>query len=120
MPHIVTRASSVKEPWSQCIYLTTARSRHTNTRPYQMGDFRLLRIEPGQGEDPLEGTLITARLSNPNFYIAISYVWGSSTKPFSIWTEGGTLPITASLRTALRYIRDKQVPVVIWADAVCT
>jgi hypothetical protein len=52
-------------------------------------------------------------------YEALSYAWGSSDKPKSIFIDGKVLAITESLYTALRHLRDPISSRVLWVDAVC-
>ncbi|KAI1092525.1 hypothetical protein F5B19DRAFT_502241 [Rostrohypoxylon terebratum] len=82
-------------------------------------DIRLLEILSGTSDDTLEGHIRHVSLDEVGQYTAISYQWGSELKPHHIKTERGLIPITRSLYTALKRLRDPKSPIVIWADAVC-
>ncbi|PMD31063.1 HET-domain-containing protein, partial [Hyaloscypha variabilis F] len=64
-------------------------------------------------------TLAECRDDIGDHYIALSYVWGDQTDTRSISIDGRRLEITASLDSALRYIRDHRRVLHIWADGVC-
>ncbi|KAF2177739.1 hypothetical protein K469DRAFT_676716 [Zopfia rhizophila CBS 207.26] len=83
------------------------------------GEIRLLGLLPGKNEMPLEGTIHHVSLENPGEFLALSYAWGTATKPFVLSTPDGNIPITLSLDSALRSIRDAESPTRIWADAIC-
>jgi hypothetical protein len=40
-------------------------------------------------------------------------------KPFEIQTAEGNIPLTGSLHSALKRIRDKNLSIVLWVDAIC-
>ncbi|KAI0157231.1 heterokaryon incompatibility protein-domain-containing protein [Xylariaceae sp. FL1272] len=59
-------------------------------------------------------------------YEALSYVWGSPDKSCHVYVDevdegsvGGSIPVTANLDRALRSLRPRDKPRVLWADAVC-
>ncbi|MCJ1452784.1 hypothetical protein MMC28_003128 [Mycoblastus sanguinarius] len=55
-------------------------------------------------------------------YEAVSYVWGSQSKPFalSVYNGGGaSLPITDSLNAALPYLAEKSTTGLLWIDQIC-
>jgi Heterokaryon incompatibility protein (HET) len=54
-----------------------------------------------------------------DWFEALSYCWGSSEMPFSLDTPTGTIPITASLNSALSRLRSSDGDRPLWADAVC-
>ena len=61
---------------------------------------------------------------HPEYYAALSYVWGDESNPSTIICDEGTeLPITRNLDNALRSIRTGcETPEwnnMIWADAIC-
>ncbi|RBA13274.1 hypothetical protein FPRO05_13701 [Fusarium proliferatum] len=107
--------------------------------PLGAGEIRLLRLHPGQEADQLNGELIvkgleelpprqkagTAAQTDPIdsgkyvFFDAISYVWGDSTFTDTFFTPQGSIPITASLASILRRLRDEQKPHFYWADGLC-
>ena len=54
-----------------------------------------------------------------HLYEALSYVWGSSDKPRSIFIDKYNLPVTVNLHAALSCLRDRFMERIIWVDAVC-
>src|ERR1700753_3253293 len=58
---------------------------------------RLLRLSPGVGDSKLEGSITHVLLNKTEAYEALSYVWGDSNKPHSLFLNDGILPITESL-----------------------
>ncbi|KAI1051255.1 hypothetical protein LB505_012509 [Fusarium chuoi] len=108
-------------------------------KPLGAGQIRLLRLNPGQEADQLNGELIvkileelpprqkagTAAQTGPidtEKYVcfeAISYVWGQSTFTDTFFTPQGSIPITTSLASILRRLRDKEKSQLYWADGLC-
>ena len=89
------------------------------------GSFRLILIQPCHDDAaPLEGKLITTTLdeydnSILDHYIALSYVWGDANDRRTVFINGKTLDITATLDSALRHIREPKRELKIWADGIC-
>lgn len=54
-----------------------------------------------------------------HLYEALSYVWGGSEKPRSVFIGERYLPITANLHAALSRLRDRSFERIIWVDSVC-
>jgi hypothetical protein len=54
-----------------------------------------------------------------HLYEALSYVWGGSDKPKSIFIDNQYLAVTLNLHVALLRLRDRGIPRFIWVDAVC-
>jgi len=110
-------------------------------------EIRLLKIIHGAAEAPLKCVLFTATLpptseskifSNhqPYTYIALPHCWGSDEpqNPIYLYVEvndnielrhstrtlrSGILYAQDNLNAALRELRDPEVDVVVWADAIC-
>jgi hypothetical protein len=103
-----------------------ARRKAYSYKPLHTGNtIRLLRLEPGQGSEPLKGELyrtklVDARGASPQ-YEALSYVWGEGTFSQEIHTPGGIISLTPSLAMALRRVRTRHPDRAqqIWADAIC-
>ncbi|KAF5975820.1 heterokaryon incompatibility 6 OR allele [Fusarium coicis] len=94
--------------------------------PLGAGQIRLLRLNAGQEGDQLDGELIVKSLEelpprqksgtaaqadplDPEKYVcfdAISYVWGESTFT-DTFTPQGPIPMTVSLASILRRLRDE-------------
>ncbi|ETS84342.1 hypothetical protein PFICI_02367 [Pestalotiopsis fici W106-1] len=88
------------------------------------GHIRLLRLSPHRDKDaPIECELLDYPLLNTDgscgLYEALSYAWGSSEKPQSITIGEYNVPVTASLHSALRSLRDCFLERYLWADAIC-
>lgn len=86
-----------------------------------LGDqyIRLLILDPGQGDGPLSGSLVTTKLVNAPEFEAISYVWGARNRDCWIAIEGRKLPITMSMKDALRQTRLQEMRRTLWADSIC-
>ncbi|RYP21623.1 hypothetical protein DL766_007897 [Monosporascus sp. MC13-8B] len=83
-------------------------------------EIRLLELRPALLRHlPLVGTLRTVSLSDRPEYDALSYMWGDPTPSRSITLDGERLPISRNLRDALRDLRGKSKPLVLWTDAIC-
>ncbi len=80
---------------------------------------RLLRLEPGQFSDKIQGTLCHANLDENPVYIALSYVWGDAAVTAPIFCNGTEVSVTVSLANALARLRKSNASVVVWADALC-
>ncbi|ETS74808.1 hypothetical protein PFICI_13292 [Pestalotiopsis fici W106-1] len=85
---------------------------------------RLLRLLPSlDAAKPLEGHLFEYSLWDMYDqmvpYDALSYVWGDPNASHSIQIDGLAFPITASLNTALSYLRHSRRERIIWVDALC-
>jgi len=85
------------------------------------GEIRVLQLSPGNGDEPITGTIRHVSINSPGTFWAISYVWGTPTKRTCVYLETpqGKIPITISLNSALKALRAKGVAVSFWADAVC-
>lgn len=81
-------------------------------------DIRLLRLLPATDNEPLSCEIVTASLTSDIPFTALSYVWGSDVRCFTVKTSQGFIRITASLNAALRSLRSQTQSRLIWADAV--
>ncbi|KAF1995054.1 hypothetical protein P154DRAFT_379511, partial [Amniculicola lignicola CBS 123094] len=116
-------ASPINIPMTKKAQALESQTQRSGTYAYRPlrnhGEIRLIELLPGKGEMPLEGTIRHASLKNPGEFLALSYAWGTATKPFTLSTPEGSIPITISLDNALRRVRDTESPTLIWADAIC-
>ncbi|KAF5586256.1 triacylglycerol lipase II precursor [Fusarium pseudocircinatum] len=107
--------------------------------PLETGYIRLLRLDAGQEADHLQGELIVKNFDelplrqkagtappeesiDPEKYVcfdAISYVWGQSAFTDTFFTARGSIPITASLASILRRLRDEEESHLYWVDGLC-
>ena len=94
-------------------------------KPLKDKHIRLLYLLPGENGDILRGEIYHVYLMGAGQYRALSYVWG---KPNSdaesrsgqcIHTVDGIIPIWPSLHSALKHIRNKNDPLILWVDALC-
>ena len=82
--------------------------------------FRLLKLQPGQGAEPLVSSLIISSLDDYSYiWTALSYTWGSLHDCKNLICDGFQLSITANLHSALQRLRLVEKPCLLWADAVC-
>lgn len=83
-------------------------------------DFRLLKLKPSRGEEPLVSSLINSSLNDrSHVWIALSYTWGDPHSRDKLICNGVQISITANLHSALRRLRLTDRPVLLWADAIC-
>jgi hypothetical protein len=81
-------------------------------------DIRILYIQPGSGDDPIQCTLELASLINPGSYTALSYCWGILTLTAEIIVNTHIIPVRANLATALKRLREHGF-LRVWVDALC-
>ncbi|CAG8958801.1 hypothetical protein HYFRA_00011752 [Hymenoscyphus fraxineus] len=85
-------------------------------------EIRLVTILPGDFDDEIHCTLSLASLDDPLDYEALSYVWGETGNPDlmrEVFIDGVLSSVTINLEVALRYLRYKSEPRVMWIDAIC-
>ncbi|KAK2014376.1 heterokaryon incompatibility protein [Colletotrichum eremochloae] len=80
-------------------------------------EIRLLQLHPGEWLERLEATLYVSDRSGQ--YTALSYAWGSTRTSNEITVNGKVHQITFNLDRALRAIRQRTEPVVLWVDSIC-
>jgi ankyrin repeat protein len=83
--------------------------------------FRLLRLLKGNN-DPLQCELFESKLAPPQDvedYAALSYTWGSNSRPCEITINGSKMRVTKNAYLALRDLRDRERDRVLWIDALC-
>jgi hypothetical protein len=86
---------------------------------------RLILLQPSTDLDsPLVCTLLYTSLTHCHNnlidkYTALSYVWGDAARSRLIKVNNEAMYITASLDSALRHLRDRHRPRLVWADAIC-
>lgn len=92
---------------------------HPAHRPLIGDNIRLLILRPGSFDDPIHCQLEQVSLSDGHAYEALSYVWGNASDTSPVSFNGVLYHITKNLECALRYLRPKESPRVLWVDAVC-
>src|SRR6266702_7216892 len=85
---------------------------------------RLLRIMPHKDPTaPIQCHLLDYSLQESSkwthLYEAVSYVWGGSDKPSSIFIGEHLFNVTINLHAALSHLRDRSIERIIWVDAIC-
>lgn len=94
----------------------------TDRRTHQplTGDIiRLLTLQPGLFNDPIHCQLEQVSLSAGHSYEALSYAWGDAKDTSPMILDRTPYYITKNLECALRYLRYKESPRVLWIDAIC-
>ncbi|KAI9710278.1 MAG: hypothetical protein M1820_002772 [Bogoriella megaspora] len=87
--------------------------------PQLKSTIRILKLKPGNEDDDIACSMEFRDLFQPGTYEALSYVWGSNNKPYSISCEGKSLAVTENCYTALKALRSTESTVAIWIDAIC-
>ncbi|EEU43081.1 uncharacterized protein NECHADRAFT_47029 [Fusarium vanettenii 77-13-4] len=67
----------------------------------------------------LSCNLTITPIFEPKAYKAVSYTWGTSERTCSLDISGTNLPITPALDTALRHLRRREEPIILWVDQIC-
>ena len=85
---------------------------------------RLLRLMPSEDDTAnIQCELFEYALKESDkathLYEALSYVWGGLDKRQSIFIDNQYLAITLNLHAALLRLRDRDIPRIIWVDAIC-
>ncbi|KAH8693477.1 heterokaryon incompatibility protein-domain-containing protein [Phaeosphaeriaceae sp. PMI808] len=83
--------------------------------------FRLLRLLKGD-DDPIQCQLFESKLASPEHvrdYAALSYTWGSTSRPCDIVINGSKAPVTKNAYLALRDLRYKEKDRILWIDVLC-
>jgi hypothetical protein len=98
---------------------------HENEEPFRYTPldpghwFRILRLLPGNFEDPIQCELIPTKLDEAPPYEPLSYCWGDPKDKRPIICHGRRLEITINLFEALRRFRREDQTRLLWADAIC-
>ncbi|OTA95277.1 hypothetical protein M434DRAFT_28962 [Hypoxylon sp. CO27-5] len=82
-------------------------------------NIRVLRIQPGLKESPIECQLEECSLISDRVEEALSYVWGEPIFNKTIKIDGSSFRITTNLNNILHSLRHRDVARTIWIDAVC-
>ncbi|KAM0324789.1 hypothetical protein ACHAQA_007755 [Verticillium albo-atrum] len=86
-------------------------------------EFRLLILEPGEFNDPLQCRLYTASTLDAPTYDAMSYTWadetGDATKSSTVRLDAQPFPVTKNCESAMKRVRRQYSPRTIWIDAIC-
>ncbi len=86
-------------------------------------EIRLLKLLPLDTskltDETLKCELIYRFLDEPGEYECLSYAWGKPEFTEEIQVDGNQLHITKNLDIALRHLRLKNEPRILWVDALC-
>ena len=96
-------------------------------KPWQT---RILRLQPGRQDEPLNCTLEVAELvcfegvglgaeQELVQFEALSYSWGRPALSSSLTCNGIQFPVTPNLADALFYFRSQERERLLWVDALC-
>jgi hypothetical protein len=82
---------------------------------------RIFKLLPGKPEDPIHGELIDASLDDKPKYEALSYSWGNPdiVSLIHLGEYSNFLNGTTNLFSALVRLRRRDVPRMLWVDAIC-
>ncbi|KAJ5651559.1 uncharacterized protein N7484_005282 [Penicillium longicatenatum] len=92
--------------------------------PSGLNNIRMLRLLPTPNNNaPIRCRLFDYSLSKErrggHLYEALSYVWGNTDKPQTIFIDDQYLSVTLNLHEALLHLRDSVIERVVWIDAIC-
>jgi hypothetical protein len=116
-----------KESASEADMRLVAEKLYSFIKPWQT---RILRLQPGQVDDPIICTLAVAELvcfegvglegeQDLIDFEALSYSWGRPAFSSSILCNGVEVPITPNLADALFHFRLPAAERFLWVDALC-
>ena len=83
--------------------------------------FRLLRVLKGRDDDPLRCQLFESKIPSSediSDYAALSYTWGSTSRPCDIIINDCKMTVTKNVYLALRDLRYREKDRVLWVDAI--
>lgn len=108
--------SSVEDEHSSFISQT---KRTHEYRPLKQNEFRLLVLNPGLPDEPIECFLEHYLVSQSKRYEALSYVWGDAKESSFIQVDGCSFKVSKNLRDFLHVFRTNNTCPMLWIDAVC-
>ena len=81
----------------------------------------LFRQEKGEAEvdSELECFFTTVPLDNCPDFEALSYAWGDATDTINVNVNGEPVPVTPTLHSALRHLRQEEKDRILWIDRLC-
>lgn len=85
-----------------------------------VNSIRLLRLQPGDEDDPLSCDLIVVEdYASALEYNALSYCWGDTTGKIELLCNETPFAATKNLYSALQCLRKRAPSQLVWADAIC-
>ncbi|KAF4635065.1 hypothetical protein G7Y89_g3025 [Cudoniella acicularis] len=83
-------------------------------------EIRIAQINPAENKnDPINCHLIHVSLDDKPSYKALSYTWGKETACIPVTIDGKSAMLTPNLDAALKRLRPKDKPLLIWVDFIC-
>ncbi|PQE28114.1 ankyrin repeat-containing protein [Rutstroemia sp. NJR-2017a BBW] len=83
--------------------------------------FRLLRVLKGLDGDPIQCQLFESKIPSSediSNYAALSYTWGSTSRPCDLIINGNKISVTKNVYLALRDLRYREKDRILWVDAL--
>jgi hypothetical protein len=87
--------------------------------PLKTDEIRLLVLNAGATEDPIECYLEHCSVGRAKRFLALSYMWGNAQNPMSIQLDGAPFQVTHNLGAFLTTYRKEHESFVLWIDALC-
>ena len=72
-------------------------------RPLSQSEIRLVKLYPGEFDDPVECVLEHVSLDSEPEFIALSYTWGDPEVTSEIWLDGQEYHVTMNLKSFLQH-----------------
>lgn len=88
-------------------------------RSLESDEVRLLVLNSGQPNDPIECYLEHWIVHKAKSYTALSYVWGHEGGRVGIQVDGCAFAVTNNLYGFLKSYRHATQPSILWVDAIC-
>ena len=85
----------------------------------ESGQIRVLVLLPGDVNEDLWAYFETGNLEDRSNYKALSYAWGAPKFTHNLHLVGGNIAVTHTVDSALRRLRNPEVPTRLWVDAIC-
>ena len=82
-------------------------------------DIRLIRLLPGNRNEPISIELLVTDLDHAEMYEAVSWAWEFEEETETVLVHGDAFHIKRGLESALHLFRDESMPRLLWVDAIC-
>lgn len=94
--------------------------RYRYEQPISENQLRILVVKPGTDlSAEIECTLLTDKRETCSPYTALSYCWGTVVGRRVVWIDGFAFEVSASLASALQYMRLEKENQRLWVDQIC-
>ena len=81
---------------------------------------RLFILNPGSATEPVHGRLINVTLGHAPRYDGLSYASGNPADMESILVNATSMFVKHNLESALRHLRNQDLPRILWIDEIDT